>query len=56
MFNVLNGKKKVEGLNNVPVKVGHDNAKIQSSSKARESSKQRLNNPRRDLRGEVLSQ
>ena len=32
-----------------------DNAEIQSSLLARDSSKQKLNNPRRDLKGEVFA-
>ena len=32
-----------------------DNAEIQSSLWARDSSKQKLNNPRRDLKGEVFA-
>jgi hypothetical protein len=32
-----------------------DNAEIQSSMEARESSIQKLNNPRRDLKGEVFA-
>jgi hypothetical protein len=32
-----------------------DNAEIQSSLWVRDSSKQKLNNPRRDLKGEVFA-